>query len=617
MLSLFTQLQPTAITKNNYKVLLLVVLTFSIGIISLLSCTKTNTAPSCAIEYPENFSSFSIGEIIQIQITCHDQENNISKAILYINDLTIPQKITDNSTYTLDTKILTSGDLTIALYVEDTEGLSNMDSVHITLEELPVFPEAHFVADKHSGVYPLPVCFTDSSTNNPQLWHWDFGDGATSAEQNPCHTYDTSGVFTVSLATGIEYICDTVTKINFIEVLAPDLAPKAGFIADTRTGPSPLTVTFSDTSTNNPSQWFWEFGDGTTSTERNPVKTYTRVNRFFVALEASNEAGSNRMVRYGYIVVSDSLQPPVAIINIPTVSASVNSSIQFMDASEHNPDFWLWEFGDGAFSAEENPEHTYNQVGTYTVQLTVRNALGHDSTTMEDAVSIYGPCMDAPTVMDIDGNSYNTVQIGAQCWMAENLKTSHYPDGTEIPYITNNQEWVDLLDVIIDDAYCYPNNQPTAINGALYTYAAATAQDWFHDYQDGQGICPDGWHLPNDNEWKILEGFADSQYSYGHDEWDSWGERGFDAGHNIKATYDWSQDENGDNRTGFTAIPEGIRDYYDGKFYSESYESIFWTSTEADDGSRAVVRQFKSYRKTSEWSQYRMSNGFSIRCVKN
>lgn len=113
-------------------------------------------------------------------------------------------------------------------------------------------------------------------------------------------------------------------------------------------------------------------------------------------------------------------------------------------------------------------------------------------------------CPGAPTVTDIDGNVYNTVLIGDQCWMKENLKVTHYPNSDEIPYITDNNAWAALGDNNTDDAYCYYNNNSSSEYGALYTYSAAIADNWQRDNADGQGICPDGWHLPTDAEWTVL-----------------------------------------------------------------------------------------------------------------
>ncbi len=98
------------------------------------------------------------------------------------------------------------------------------------------------------------------------------------------------------------------------------------------------------------------------------------------------------------------------------------------------------------------------------------------------------------TVTDIDGNVYETVQIGEQLWMAENLKTTHYNDGSEIPNITNNGEWSGLSTGAYSDYMNNPTNSETY--GRLY--------NWY-TVDDDRGVCPTGWHVPSDEEFMALE----------------------------------------------------------------------------------------------------------------
>jgi hypothetical protein len=123
---------------------------------------------------------------------------------------------------------------------------------------------------------------------------------------------------------------------------------------------------------------------------------------------------------------------------------------------------------------------------------TIELSLVNQETTMG------GPCPGMPTVTDIDGNIYNTVLIGNQCWMKENLRVTHYPDGDEIPQIMLDEEWAALADNNTDDAMCLPLNDDGFHPGALYTYAAAIGDNWERDFNEGQGVCPHGWHLPSD-----------------------------------------------------------------------------------------------------------------------
>ena len=114
-----------------------------------------------------------------------------------------------------------------------------------------------------------------------------------------------------------------------------------------------------------------------------------------------------------------------------------------------------------------------------------------------------------PTLVDYDGNFYQTVQIGNQVWMTENLKVTHYADGTTIPLVTDNTAWGNLDDNNTDKAYCYYNNDANGegdIYGTLYTWAAAMngASSSSANPSGVQGVCPTGWHLPSNAEWTEL-----------------------------------------------------------------------------------------------------------------
>jgi len=131
-------------------------------------------------------------------------------------------------------------------------------------------PVADFDADPDSGYAPLTVQFTDNSQNNVNAWFWEFGDGATSTEQNPMHTYQEIGTYTVTLTVTNDCGSDSASApINAI-----CLEPVANFTADPESGYAPLTVQFTDTSLNNVTSWLWDFGDETTSEEQNPTHTF-------------------------------------------------------------------------------------------------------------------------------------------------------------------------------------------------------------------------------------------------------------------------------------------------------------------------------------------------------
>jgi PKD repeat protein len=178
-----------------------------------------------------------------------------------------------------------------------------------------VAPVAGFAADTVSGTAPLNITFTDQSSNTPTSWAWAFGDSGTSTEQNPVHQYTAAGNYTVTLTATNAGGSDTETKTNYITISAPIVAPVTAFSGTPISGTAPLTVTFTDASTNVPTSWVWGFGDSNTTntTVQNPVHTYTMAGTYTVNLTATNAGGSNTTTRSGYITVTTGILPDLTI----------------------------------------------------------------------------------------------------------------------------------------------------------------------------------------------------------------------------------------------------------------------------------------------------------------
>ena len=234
----------------------------------------------------------------------------------------------------------------------------------LVVESSPA-PVANFTANVTADTAPLAVRFTDTSTGNPTAWLWSFGDGATSTEQNPSHIYTAAGVYTVRLnaSNAHGYSISAPTTITVLE------PPAAAFTANVTRGNAPLAVQFADKSAGNVTAWSWVFGDGATSAERSPIHTHATAGVYTVRLNASNA--------YGYSISAPTtitvLEPLVANFTANTTTGPAPLAVQFNDTSTGNPTAWLWDFGDGATSTEQNPVHTYTAPGNYTVGLTVSN----------------------------------------------------------------------------------------------------------------------------------------------------------------------------------------------------------------------------------------------------
>ena len=229
------------------------------------------------------------------------------------------------------------------------------------------------------------------------------------------------------------------------------------------------------------------------------------------------------------------------------------------------------------------------------------------------------------TVRDYDGNTYQTVQIGNQIWMAENLKTTHYSDGTAIPLVENNSSWKNLT--VTDKAYCYYENSTSNGNvyGALYTWSAAMngAQSSNSIPSNIQGVCPTGWHLPSDSEWKELEMYFGMSQSAADDiDW-----RGTDEGSKLKesGTIHWEYPNQGaTNSSGFTALPAGNRGYADsagvttGIFEFLGEYTDFWSSSEVS--SNGAWYRSLGWNQTGVYRYWQYSwkdAGLSVRCIKD
>ncbi len=204
----------------------------------------------------------------------------------------------------------------------DSDAETKVDYITVN-EPAGEAPVADFSGSPTSGEAPLTVNFTDESTNDPTSWSWDFGDGATSTEQNPTHEYTSAGTYTVEMTASNDYGSDTETKVDYITVNEPaGEAPVADFSGSPTSGEAPLTVNFTDESTNDPTSWSWDFGDGATSTEQNPTHEYTSAGTYTVEMTASNDYGSDTETKVDYITVTE---PTTQTMHVSEVTVTKES----------------------------------------------------------------------------------------------------------------------------------------------------------------------------------------------------------------------------------------------------------------------------------------------------
>lgn len=265
----------------------------------------------------------------------------------------------------------------IANYV-NPDGSSNASNTASV--EVVVSPTADFEATPRSGSYPLEVTFNNLSENATQ-YTWDFGDDNSSTDENPAHTYAARGTYTVALTASSDYGSATETKTDYIYVTDQQIV--VNFSASPTIGTFPHEVTFTN-STTGATNYSWDFGDGNTSTDENPIHTYSEAGIYSVKLTASNEDFEESLTKSSYIFVK--WPDPIAQFSAAPLTGIDPLTVTFTDESEYVQN-WNWDFGDGETSTEQNPEHVYTK-GTYQVKLSVSNADGNDTEVKENYITV-------------------------------------------------------------------------------------------------------------------------------------------------------------------------------------------------------------------------------------
>jgi PKD repeat protein len=271
-----------------------------------------------------------------------------------------------------------AGNYTVSLTVTGPGGTST------ATQTIAVYtaPKANFKASVKSGTAPLTVQFTDESTGGITGWSWDFGDGQTSTDQNPSHAYTAAGTYTVTLTVTNPGGPSKKTMSNYITVYAP---ANAAFTATPAIGLAPLAVSFTDQSTGTISKWKWSFGDGKTSTSQNPTHTYSKGGLYSVTLTVSGHGGTSTLAQSNLITVN--VSPNAGFAEKPA-TGKAPLTVSFIDNSTGTVTSWLWNFGDGQTSTEQNPSHTYETAGTYNVTLQVTGPYGTSTKLKEGCIKV-------------------------------------------------------------------------------------------------------------------------------------------------------------------------------------------------------------------------------------
>jgi gliding motility-associated-like protein len=354
----------------------------------------------------------------------------------------------------------TPGTYSVKLVVQNANGIAELERINY----ITVFPSptADFSANVTLSCVPAVINFTDLS-NTPlgsiTNWDWDFGDGTTSIQQNPSHTYNNAGFYTVTLAITSSTGCKSITsKGGYIRVLS-SITTDFGYSVSSSCQ-APFIINFQNQSSGPGNiSYAWDFGNSQTSTAQNPSTTYNTAGTYTVSLNAQSDLGCSGSIQKTITLTSintDFIAPANICLNVPVLfqnnssSPSVSSSWNFGDgtfSAQVDPvktflvpgtynvtlvnqyanctdsviktvtvndkplvDFivndstscqapftvqftdltagaisWLWDFGDGNTSIQQNPSHTYNAFGNYTVSLTITTASGCSNTLVKSA----------------------------------------------------------------------------------------------------------------------------------------------------------------------------------------------------------------------------------------
>ncbi|MDY7078830.1 MAG: PKD domain-containing protein [Chloroflexota bacterium] len=312
------------------------------------------------------------------------------------------------------------GVYTVTLAISGTGGTDTLTRTHFITTYTPV--QTGFAASPTTGLAPLTVVFTNTSSGDYTTSLWDFGDDVTSTLDSPTHTYTVGGVYTVTLATSGPGGTDILTHTHLITAYTP---VQADFTASPSAGVAPLMVVFTNTSTGVYTTSLWNLGDGVTSTLDSPTHTYTVGGVYTVALTISGPGGTDTITRTHFITAYTPVQAGFTVS--PTIGVTPLTAF-FTNTSSGDYTTSLWNFGDGLTSTLNSPTHTYSIGGIYTATLTVSGPGGSDTLAHANPIIVYGPPTAGFTAYPTEGFHSLTVTF-------TNTTTTTPPGGPALTYL--------------------------------------------------------------------------------------------------------------------------------------------------------------------------------------
>ncbi|GAF05796.1 FISUMP domain-containing protein [Saccharicrinis fermentans] len=593
------------------------------------ACEKENgenKLPVCKIIKPVVNDTIQIGDILTISAEADDEDGNVTEVRFFADEVGVGSSTVFPYQYNWDTSDEEVGQHLIKAVAKDNEGGDAFDETRVYILGLPT--------DANAGEDQIYTDGETSSTmlaaNEPLLNH---GKGKWTIISGEGGSFDNDAVSN-TLFTGL--ICESYklrwtistqfdSTFDDVKIAFEHTPANADAGVDQVITNNELSVVLSG---NNPEadqgvgKWTIVSGEGGVF-ENDEIYNTAFIGQGCAAYILRWTISTDCSSSYDDVNVEFNHTPTLA---------NAGDDIMYSDGrttstlSANNPNvgygtgIWTILSGTGGSIADEtNPNSEFTGVlhETYILRWTIST----DCNSYEDDVEIEF-LQDGPSsqTTDYDGNSYETVWLGKQLWMAENLKVTHYADGEAIPLITDNSSWHDLGDNDTDKAYCFYNNNLSY--GAFYTYAGAVNGTPNDGTNNVQGVCPIGWHVPSDIEWTELENYL-IKYGFNYDGTIESNK----IAKSLASKTGWTinttngtvgNSQNSNNRTGFTTLPTGYRNYEYGTFYGDGKYAYMWSSTKSATENEWAWTRVLLYSQVNLRRDYtRKSVGKSVRCIKD
>jgi uncharacterized protein (TIGR02145 family) len=517
---------------------------------SFSNCKKENQLPSCTITYPNNGDEFEQGDTISISVEANDNDGLIAEVNFYIDDIGTFSSSSFPYGYSWNTLDETIGNHIIKVIAKDNEGGSKTNECTIS-----IIGNATVVTTEASSITHNSAMSGGNITN----------DGGTSIlERGIC--WNTSQNPTLSN----EHTTDGNGTSSF---------------TSTMTGLSPNTIYYVRAYSIN----------SVGISYGNEINLITLKSVPVITTDSVNLILARSVLVFGSITHNGG-----ATVTARGVCWNMNQN----PSLDNNIGYTNDGNGTGSFTSYINELQPNT---TYFARTYATNSVG---TAHGNEVSFTTTDIEIGPIIDYDGNAYDTVNIGNQVWMAENLKVTHFPDGTPVQLmLVKNNSYYDPLGVVSslepsDKVYFYYDNDTANSNtyGVLYTWQAA------------KDVCPDGWHLPNDDEWKELEMY----FGMSQSEADDQGWRGTDEGGKLKetGTTHWLNPNTGaTNESDFSALPGGQVNGREFNFIGQF--GRWWSSTQYSTAYAWTRRLIYDRSTVYRTNGLGWESGLSVRCIKD